>query len=217
VIDHRYAQTAVRHQGQRDTCVGFAVSAAHEWMASETVELSPEDAIWAAHQHGGSPQREATLISLALAGLSTYRHALEHAWPYGSPPWPGSRPLAATALSEQRDLPGWRELHPVTFATVDAELRAELAVLLSIRVVRAAWKHRADGLVDAPAQRVARGGHAVLVVGVIDDSPGERLAIVKNSWSTKWGVDGYGFITERYFDAYLKRAFVLERGVTSGP
>lgn len=213
MINHQFAQTAVRDQGQRETCVGFAVSAAHEWMTSETVEFSPEDAIWAAHREGGPPRREATLIPLALAGLRTHRHALEETWPYGSPPWPSARPPGASVLSMQRDLPAWRELHTATLVTIEAELQAGLAVLLSLRKVSAAWKDRADGLVDAPAGKVARGGHAVLVVGVSDSPSGEPLAIIKNSWSTRWGDDGYGFITERYLNAYLKGAFVLERAL----
>jgi hypothetical protein len=168
--------------------------------------------MWAAHREGGPPRREATLIPLALAGLRTHRHALEAAWPYGSPPWPSARPPGASVVSMQRDLPAWRELHPATLATVEAELQAGLAVLLSLRAVHAAWKC-ADGLVDAPAGKVAREGHAVLAVGVSDSPSGEPLTIIKNSWSTRWGNDGYGFITERYLNAYLKGAFVLERAL----
>jgi C1A family cysteine protease len=87
--------------------------------------------------------------------------------------------------------------------------------MLSLRVVPGAWQRpfqpEVGGLVDAPARRVVRGGHAVLAVGVVDNQQAGRRAIVKNSWGLEWGVSGYGFLTERYLDAYLKRAFLLER------
>jgi hypothetical protein len=50
MIDLEAEQTAVRQQGDRPTCVAFAVSGAHEWMGDDDAQLSPEDAMWAAHQ-----------------------------------------------------------------------------------------------------------------------------------------------------------------------
>src|SRR5689334_17804864 len=94
--DHRPVQTAVRNQGDRHTCVGFAVSAAHEWMAQDGVIRSPEDVIWAGHQEGGPSTKEATSVRLALVGLKRFAHATEKAWPYNNPAWPADRPRAAT-------------------------------------------------------------------------------------------------------------------------
>ncbi len=209
MVDHRAAQSLVRNQDDRKTCVGFAVSAAHEWVVSDGGILSPEDAIWAGHRQGGPAYTEATTIPLALGGLTTHRHASESAWPYGSPPWPSDRPAAASDPSQQRDLPSWRELNAPDLQMIEGELVAGNAVLLSLRVVRSAWR-QPGGFVDAPAGAPAREGHAVLAVGVLDDAPGERV-IVKNSWGPTWGVNGYGFVTKGYLDAHLKGAFVLER------
>ncbi len=43
--------------------------------------------------------------------------------------------------------------------------------------------------------------HSVLAVG-IDDAAG--LLIVKNSWGTTWGDDGYGWLTFDYFEHYAR-------------
>lgn len=209
MVDHRPDQTPIRNQGNRDTCVGFAVSAAHEWMASADGSLSPEDAMWAGHSQGGRAGVEATSIHRALSGLAVHRHAREEAWPYGTPPWPASRPVTAADPAQQRDLPLWRELIPPDYSAVAGALDAELAVLLSLRVVYEAW-HREGGQIDADSSEVWREGHAVLAVGVVDGDPTEPI-IIKNSWGLNWGDAGYGFLTKRYFENFIKRAFVLER------
>lgn len=165
--------------------------------------------MWAGHSQGGRAGVEATSIHRALSGLAVHRHAREEAWPYGTPPWPASRPVTAADPAQQRDLPLWRELIPPDYSAVAGALDAELAVLLSLRVVYEAW-HREGGQIDADSSEVWREGHAVLAVGVVDGDPTEPI-IIKNSWGLNWGDAGYGFLTKRYFENFIKRAFVLER------
>jgi C1A family cysteine protease len=48
----------------------------------------------------------------------------------------------------------------------------------------------------------AIGGHAVLAVGYVDTDEqdmGGGLVIVRNSWGTGWGQQGYGFLPYAYF------------------
>ena len=206
-VDHRHGQSPVRNQGPRDACVGFAVSAAHEWMAPGSRARSPEDALWAAHQIGGRADVESTTIEFALRGLALHRHAEELAWPYGNPPWPAPRPAAASRQEAQLTPPQWREIGNPSFEAIDAELISGAAVLLSVRVVRSAWTTGA-ALVDAPPGRVARAGHAVLAVGTVRNAVSDRI-IFKNSWGPDWGDEGYGLLTRQYLDAYLRRAFVV--------
>jgi hypothetical protein len=72
VIDYRKLQSPVRNQGDRPTCVGFAVSAAHEWLARDEVTRSPEDVIWAGHTQGGPAKKPETSVRFALAGLQAH-------------------------------------------------------------------------------------------------------------------------------------------------
>jgi len=139
MIDHRSAQTPVRHQGDRPTCVAFAVSAAHEWHAADAVVRSSEDAMWAAHQAGEVPGREETTVSWALEGLDRHQHSTETAWPYGTPRWSSGRPAAALDDANRRPLPAWRDLGSITFDRVTGELDAGRPVVLTLRVVVAAW------------------------------------------------------------------------------
>lgn len=206
MIDHRSAQTPVRHQGDRPTCVAFAVSAAHEWNAADAVLRSSEDAMWAAHQAGEVPGREETSVSWALEGLDSHQHSTETAWPYGTPRWTSGRPTAALDDANRRPLPAWRDLGAVTFDTVTGELDAGCPVVLTLRVVAAAWYHAGD-VVDAEPDLKTPGNHAVLAVGALEEP--DRL-IIKNSWGRAWGDAGYGYVTRRYYDRYALRAHSLE-------
>jgi hypothetical protein len=206
MIDHRPAQTPVRHQGDRPTCVAFATSAAHEWSAGDQIVRSPEDAMWAAHQVGEVEGREETSVAWALEGLARHQHASDAAWPYGQPHWSDGRPAAAQHAANRRALPAWSDLRPATFDEVAAALEAGRPVVLTVRVVPLAW-YGGAALIDAEPGAKTPGNHAVLAVGALETP--DRL-IIKNSWGAEWGDDGYGYLTRRYFEHYALRAHRLE-------
>jgi hypothetical protein len=207
MVDHRPHQTPVRNQGDRPTCVAFAVSAAHEWVANDTVVRSPEDAMWAAHQVGSVPGREETTVSWALAGLTQHGHSHETAWPYGAPRWIAGRPAAALEPTNRRSLPPWHDLGALpSFDAVVRELESGRPIVLTLRVVPSAWRD-AGGLIDANAGAKTPGNHGVLAVGALEDP--ERV-VIKNSWGANWGDKGYGYVTRRYHEHYALRAHILE-------
>jgi C1A family cysteine protease len=209
--DYRALQTSVRNQGDRPTCVGFAVSAAHEWMARDNIIRSPEDVIWAGHQEGGPAAQEATSVRLALAGLKRFAHTSEKAWPYSNPRWPADRPLAAADENELRELPQWRQLDDYGLPSIESELVEGHAVLLTLAFVPAAWR-LAGGVIDIESGRRTRGNHAVLAVGIVTGMSGAGdSVIIKNSWGENWGLAGYGFVSSRYLAAYTVRVHVMER------
>jgi C1A family cysteine protease len=174
-------------------------------MAGDGAIRSTEDAMWAGHQVFHIPGREETSVAGALEGLAAHGHCTEEAWPYGAPRYPAERPATAREPANQRALPPWRTL-PVTLEAIRTELERPSAVVLSLRVVRTAWRV-AGGVIDAPAGRKTPGNHAALVVGMMDQP---ARIIIKNSWGEHWGAAGYGFITERYLTHYGLRAHILE-------
>jgi C1A family cysteine protease len=211
MIDLEAEQTVVRQQGDRPTCVAFAVSGAHEWMGLNDEQRSPEDAMWAAHQ-AMSPQLagEETSVRYALEGLEAHEHATEAAWPYDLPIWRDGRPEAALVDANRMVCPEWKRLEDRTIPTIRGELVSERAVVLTVGVVREAWLE-GGGVIDAPPGRKTPGNHAVLVVGASEDGEQAQVLKVKNSWGPHWGHGGYGLISERYFDAYAICAHAIER------
>jgi C1A family cysteine protease len=211
VIDLEAEQTTVRRQGDRPTCVAFAVSGAHEWMGRSDEQRSPEDAMWAAHE--SMPARfvgEETSVRYALEGLRAHEHASESAWPYGSPLWRDGRPEAALDGANRMSSPEWLRLGDATIPTIRGELVNERAVVLTIGVVGEAWLE-GGGVIDAPAGRKTPGNHAVLVVGASEAGEKPQALKIKNSWGPRWGFGGYGLISKRYLDAYAICAHAIER------
>lgn len=209
MIDHRPAQTPVRHQGDRPTCVGFAVSAAHEWAAADGEIRSVEQAIWAGHQIGSVPGREETTVGWSLTGLALHGHTSEEAWPYGTPHWSSGPPAAALEVGSSRALPAWRRLPVPGFDAVRDALERGQPVVLTVRVVRPAWR-TAGGLIDAEPGRKTPGNHAVIAVAVTQAFESPEQIVIKNSWGPHWGDAGYGALSRRYFDYYTIAAHILE-------
>jgi len=205
ICDHRDQQTEIRHQGaDRGTCVGFAISAAHEWHDQTTELLSPENAIWAAHRAGGDPRNEVTTVEWACKGLTTHAAVTESAWPYGNPPFPTDRPFDAKEPRCQRHLPSWERIDPPSLAALEVALGEGRPVVVTFRLVPRAWFHD-DEEIDSPPGAPIVGGHAVLAVGI--DS--QDRVIIKNSWGSWWGDGGYGYVTSRYVQNYGVVAHVL--------
>ncbi|MBS1888296.1 MAG: C1 family peptidase [Actinobacteria bacterium] len=202
MIDLQARQLPVRNQGDRPTCVAFAVSGAHDWMGGDGVERSPEDAMWAAHRvMPREIEGEETSVHHALEGLRQYEHAGEAAWPYGAPRWNEGRPEAALDPKNRISPPEWRRLEEMAIPVIRNELVSERAVVLTLGVVRRVWLG-GDGMIDSPAGEKVPGNHAVLVVGASEDGESEQTLKVRNSWGPRWGHGGYGLISERYLGAY---------------
>ena len=94
--------------------------------------------------------------------------------------------------------------------TIASELRRPGAVLLTLEIVSESWEAAAlDGIIRLLPGSMPRACHAVLVVGVVDESA-ESCLIVRNSWGFEWGDEGYGYLTKDYLDTYAVVAHVLD-------
>jgi len=208
VIDLEEAQSPVADQDDRETCTGFAVAAAHDWMGGEVEPRSAEDVIWAARQIGAG-SGDAVSVQAALGGLEINQHASEPAWPYGVPHWSVGRPAAALESANRRSFPGWRRLSGVGLELMRDELAEGNAVVLTGWVVLGAWQE-AGTLIDAPPGAKVPGRHAVLVVGASEEGESVELVKVKNSWGSGWGERGYASLSRGYVETYGICAHTLE-------
>jgi hypothetical protein len=194
-----------RHQGQRPTCLAFALSDLNRVFAKAPNYLSPEYLYrsTAAQTPGWIPDKGLDL-HCAVNAVGASGQPIELAMPYG--------PLEPTIPLEA--LPVFKELYLAKF-TVDN--------LLADGVIAALAQGEPTGLVIKITQDFlnAPGGvipfspmvfpdkrHAVIAtaVGVHDDT-GEQYIRVRNSWGTAWGQAGYAWLHFGYVDAHTVSTF----------
>ena len=61
---------------------------------------------------------------------------------------------------------------------------------VSVSVDASGWHHYSGGLFTGPCED-SLPHHAVLAVGYGTDDNGVKYWLIKNSWGTKWGMDGF--------------------------
>lgn len=139
---------------------------------------------------GTIPWDAGATIRDSIRALNRWGAPPETDWPYDITKFADQPPTAAyvaglldTAVKYERvaqDLAGIRET-----------LQSKLCINFGFTVYESFESDEVaqTGIVPIPASGEATvGGHAVLIVG---DIPSENRFIVRNSWGTSWGMDGY--------------------------
>lgn len=208
-VDLRHIQSPIKDQGRRGTCVACAATAGHEMLRLESIDLCIEFLHWAAKQRDGLPTRsEGTTLVAATEALAQTGQPLEETWPYDEhrDQWAADYqpPADACTAATARRLANSTELLP-TPSVLRSALDQGQAVLLGIRLHLTWYQVGLDGQIAMPAPGVRDfGGHAVLTVGYQDN-----VLIIRNSWGTDWGEDGYAYLPDTYVSAYGVAAWAL--------
>lgn len=193
-VDLRPFAGPVRSQGEEGYCTAFAIAAAMEVSIavkqSRTVQLS-EKHIWSYYQEPSLFDAFKTLPGKWIAPLDV--------WPYES-----KRPKKQTT-TRGAVLRGQPEGFPLTTATDALKILAtHKPIILGLEVTesferRPSKGQPGDGLVPVNLTQKSEpptGAHAVTVLGYqIDERyDGGGYFIFRNSWGSKWGAQGYGYL-----------------------
>jgi len=209
----------IGNQGTTGSCVGWATAdSVLRWHFVQTGQidknekLSPRFIWMAAKETDVFVSRPTTFIELdgtslkaALDIARKFGTVLDSVLPFGSGNlYPGSA-NTFYALAAQRKIASYFNL-----GTNLADWRSWIArngpILTRLNVDKA-WDEATinQGNLDTYQPDTARGGHAVALVGYTHDR-----FIVRNSWGTSWGADGFAFAS----NAYASAAFTESYGVT---
>jgi hypothetical protein len=198
----------VRDQGQRGTCVAFAVAAAHELARSVGIavseDLSEEALFWGCKLIDGN-WRSGTTFSSAAAALGATGQPLEDVWPYNPRRAAGIRydPPCKPATDWYKS--GLERTSP-NIASVRGQIDAGRPVVLGLTVFDTLFIPTSAGRIEAPAAASpAHGRHAVLAVGHDADA-----LLVRNSWGTTWALGGYGWLSNEYVEHHVREAWVIQ-------
>lgn len=201
------AKRPVRNQGNRPTCLAFAISDLNRGFASE--ELGPEFFYRAAIAQISGWQPGDGLRIAAAQYASTLGHPTEREFPY----------QALEPVLPLEKLPTNLELfgRNVAFSQPDvgnliASMQAQVPIGLALRLTVGFYQPK-DGIVAFSAE-VLPGAmvHAVIAVGLGFDGLGEPWFLIRNSWGATWGLQGHAWVSSSYITAHAACAFGVEHG-----
>lgn len=198
-----------RDQGDRPTCAAFAATGAHEFDIPIDITMSPQ---WIAHhaaRRTGCPNRGMTFLTLGKI-LKTEGQVDDCDCQYQPSPaikgWMPDGTLQGKYYSQLNSF-------SYDFAIIQSHIDNNKPVILGLGLNRPFYEggngnpSRID--VGPPTHGLPLPGHAVIACGSAK-SASESFLLIRNSWGTSWGDDGYCWMSETYLSSICFIAAILE-------
>lgn len=187
------AVTPVKNQGRCGSCWAFSSTGALEgaWQLAtgKLVSLSEQQLVDCAKFSVGNMGCSGGRQTSAFNYVEKHAMVTEDSYPYEakSGTFKSCKATEGTTAIASGDLTGYKLVDHSEDALKQAIAQQPVAV--SIEADQMVFQHYTSGVLDGSSCG-AMLDHAVLAVGY-GESAGETYWIVKNSWGTKWGEDGY--------------------------
>ncbi|GIU69049.1 MAG: hypothetical protein KatS3mg002_0285 [Candidatus Woesearchaeota archaeon] len=205
-----------------NSCVGFAVTAVKEWQErkeylrevqqgkyyrreNEQYDLSEQWIYHKAKQIDPWPNEEGTSIRYALKVLQKEGIPPEEGWVYSDielgKPTPWAKLIARWNF-------GGKYYRITSIPELEYSLYSKGPVVIGIICFEEIFYVGQNGIVPYPRNPwLHYGGHAVCLVGYDRE---RQLFKFKNSWGSRWGENGYGYLSYRYINDFMIDAWVME-------
>ena len=216
-MDYRADLPPCENQGQEGSCVSFAAGAAyrfarrrrHGWPrpavwsdsihygALEDFEISFAVQYWLARKLEGTTASDAgSSIADGVKVLHQYGACAWHNAPYVPGMYAVQPPTKAIINASHHEVAAYYQLDGSTAQLKQALAQGYLPII-GVVVYNSIFSVGADGILPMPQPREAvAGGHALVVCGFLPDG----RFIVRNSWSTAYGSNGYIYVEEAYLN-----------------
>jgi hypothetical protein len=209
-VDYTAEMGPVRDQGQENSSVGFAVAAALEYqvwkISKKRVTISPRYIYYEARLKLGTGKLadSGAVLRDAIEVVATRGAVAEDVWPFRQGEV-NAKPPMKVEVAERYRITRYQLLRNVP------ELKAALLrtgpVVGGFLAYGETFGGDNSGLAAMPKPgEVSFGSHAVCFVGFDDRT--QRLKF-KNSWTAKWGENGYGYLPYEYANRFLSEAWEI--------
>jgi hypothetical protein len=187
----------ILNQGSEGACTGFGLAAVANFLLRRRVvesdprlvsprmlyEMAKRYDEWPGEEYSGSSARG------AMKGWHKHGVCREERWPYMTRQNPSTLTRDRALDAAERPLGAYFRVNHQNLTAMHSAL-AEVGILYASASVHDGWGQidKNDGVI--PRRETIRGGHAFALVGYDD-----RGFWLQNSWSAKWGKDGFALIT----------------------
>lgn len=138
------------------------------------------------------------MLARVIEGLKRHGACSEQSWPFDAT-IVNEAPADEAYQEAMAFLIEGAEVVPTELAAWKTALAAGHPIIFGMALFDSFDKQKVKGVVPEPTPnesgRESHGGHAMLCVGYSD---ADQIFIVRNSWGTEWGDNGYCYIPYRY-------------------
>lgn len=215
-LDMRSKFTSVKNQGQQGSCLSFALTSIFEYVmhlnAAQEFDLSEAFLYYNARDldgDGGVNNDSGSRFKPSIDALIKYGIALESVWPYNDQVYSKKPSDEAYADAAGRKLVSAMNVNSKV-SDIKSALVDNCPVAASFTLTKSFFEFgRAGGYIPMPgdeeiasvieqeSEEDLHSCHAMVIVGFSDDL---QMFIVRNSWGTDWGDNGYCYIPYSYVE-----------------
>lgn len=212
VVDLRPNFQEVYNQGNLGACTAFSmVKGLREYLLKKSgkfVKLSALEFYYKEREIMGTVSSDSgAQMDIGMNVLKNHGAALNSDWPYDVAKFAIEPDAETQAKAWQYKLTSITQLS--TLSQIKEALDAGKPVAFGTKVPTSFMKPSESGIIPEPApNEQIQGGHAVLAVGYDDE---KKAIIMRNSWSTYWGANGYAYLPYSYWSkGYIVDAWTGE-------
>lgn len=214
-VDLRGKFGPIRNQGTQGSCSSFAISSVIEAVCPDDKRLSPAFLYWNAREANGKTDADsgASLYDV-LKGAADKGICEEEQMPYNAKMFTVRPSDEAFA-----DALGRRVLEAQTVELDMNSIKSALSdgcpVIIAARIFDSFSETR-SGFIRQPSKsetedgdrKDGHGRHAMVVCGFSDK---EKILVIRNSWGTDFGDNGYCYMPYSYAKKYLLQACIITK------
>jgi hypothetical protein len=205
ILDHSSYYKSCRDQGNRSTCLAFAVSDIHSYHHNVYDELSVDYLCHHAAKNTPGWAGEGFGLDVMFSAVSYEGQPLEHLYPY-SP----NNPLAPLVIPPIGITPLYKAK-----VTNETNCFDEIVTLIDagntvglVMAVTPSLYRPVNGVVNYDVNALVDNYHAMIATGHgVNGSSAEKFLKVRNSWGDGWGMSGYAWLPKSLIDLHLIGTF----------
>jgi len=151
--------------------------------------------------------------SVGVYPITSYRVAKgwgyppSEAWPYNgrSEDWPPmEEPIGIDKMAKENRIGVYQRVRTLCECKIVISTESPVSVVLPIT---SDWHDTRDGVIRIPSSTEPIIGNHMITICGYDDT--KLLLKFANSWGTKWGENGYGYLPYSYFENHFIESWVI--------